>query len=230
VAEVNAAMPTIVFEVRDPAGNDLSAVSVTMDGQPLVGRLEGTALSIDPGEHSFVFVSQETEPVNKRWVIREGEKGRREKVILGGELIEPPRAAEAHSPKPERVDPAAPADTAMSASTLRTIGIVTGGLGVVAIGIAIGEQVTAKNRDSHSQNAAEERADQAFIHALHEQAVQAQTYAIVFGVVGTAAVVTGMYLWLSNLEDEKANATSLRLGAVPSIKHPGAEVSWVGSF
>src|SRR5258708_32712612 len=35
VGEINAAMPTIVFETKDRAGNDLSAVQVTMDGEPL---------------------------------------------------------------------------------------------------------------------------------------------------------------------------------------------------
>ena len=55
VGEVNAAIPTIVFAVKDAAGNDLVAVRVTMDGQPIAERLEGTALSIDPGAHTFTF-------------------------------------------------------------------------------------------------------------------------------------------------------------------------------
>src|SRR5882724_84046 len=55
VAEVNAAMPTVVFAAKDQTGKDLAAVKVTMDGEPLADRLDGTALSVDPGEHSFVF-------------------------------------------------------------------------------------------------------------------------------------------------------------------------------
>src|SRR5579864_2251399 len=53
VDEVNAAIPTLIFEAKDAAGNDLSAVKVTMDGEVLAQSLDGTALSIDPGLHTF---------------------------------------------------------------------------------------------------------------------------------------------------------------------------------
>jgi hypothetical protein len=226
-------MPTIVFEVRDAAGNDLSAVAVTMDGYPLVERLEGTALSIDPGEHEFVFHSKEMEPVTEQWVIREGEKGRREKVILGSEVVAPTRVAETETPKPTAGRrPTSSTDSQTSRSTLRTVGAITGGVGLVALGIGAAEQITAKSRDSHSQRAA--RSDdvqvQETVHALHEQAVHAQTYALVFGAVGSVAVATGLYLLLSNLDGDDNIAEALRIGVVPSTKHPRAEVSWVGSF
>src|SRR5579863_741315 len=52
---VNAAIPTIIFEAKDAAGNDMTAVRVTMDGQPIADRLEGSAISIDPGTHTFRF-------------------------------------------------------------------------------------------------------------------------------------------------------------------------------
>jgi hypothetical protein len=55
VDDVNAAIPSIMFEVKDAAGNDLSAVKVSMDGQTLTDRLEGIALPIDPGAHLFTF-------------------------------------------------------------------------------------------------------------------------------------------------------------------------------
>jgi hypothetical protein len=48
VDEINAAIPTVIFEAKDGAGGDLSAVRVTMDGEVLAERLEGTALSINP--------------------------------------------------------------------------------------------------------------------------------------------------------------------------------------
>lgn len=33
-------MPSLVFEAKDRAGNDLGAVRVTMDGQPLAEKLD----------------------------------------------------------------------------------------------------------------------------------------------------------------------------------------------
>ena len=47
--EVDKAMPTIVFVVKDASGNDVSGVSVTMDGQPLAAKLTGAAVAVDPG-------------------------------------------------------------------------------------------------------------------------------------------------------------------------------------
>jgi hypothetical protein len=83
LAEIATAQPSIVFAAKDGAGNDLSAVTVTVDGQPLAEKLDGSALDVDPGEHTFRF--EGTGGVTeKHLVVREGEKGRRETVVLGG--------------------------------------------------------------------------------------------------------------------------------------------------
>ena len=49
VEEVDAQMPTIVFDVLDRERKELAAVSVSMDGAPLIEKLGGAALAIDPG-------------------------------------------------------------------------------------------------------------------------------------------------------------------------------------
>src|SRR4051794_36117853 len=46
---VNASIPTMVFEAKDEAGNDLTAVRVKMDDEVIAEQLEGTAISLDPG-------------------------------------------------------------------------------------------------------------------------------------------------------------------------------------
>jgi len=233
VAEVNAAMPTIVFEARDLQNNDLSAVAVIMDGQPLVPRLEGTALSIDPGEHQFVFSAHNVAPVQKNLIIREGEKGRREKVILGAELTAPNQVASAQTLQtPARVEQA---DTSEDSSqkTQRIVGIAVGGAGVVSLGIALFEQITALDRDSQSQDAAasDEPGAQEDAEILHDQDKQAQTYAIIFGSVGAVALGTGLYLLLSSLgDDEPSNPPAVRLHVVPSIERAAAGVTYVRTF
>jgi hypothetical protein len=80
VQQVNDAMPTIVFEAKDPRGNERTAVAVTMDGEPLVSQLEGTAMSLDPGEHVYTFQAADQPPVEKRLVIHEEEKERYEVI------------------------------------------------------------------------------------------------------------------------------------------------------
>ena len=46
LGEVEAIIPSLVFEAKDAAGNDVSSVRVTMDGQPFVDKLDGTALQV----------------------------------------------------------------------------------------------------------------------------------------------------------------------------------------
>jgi len=88
--EVAKATPSIVFDVKDASGNDVSGVMITMDGQPLAGNA-GTAIELDPGEHAFVFEAAGLAKVEKKFVVVEGVKGRREVVRVGS--AKPPEAA-----------------------------------------------------------------------------------------------------------------------------------------
>lgn len=115
--DVNAAMPTIVFEVKDTNGNDVGAARVTMDGQPLVDRVTGGALPIDPGQHRFAFddggrLAHAEETV----VVREGDHDRHVRVVLAATGVTP-----------------ATAQATGEGSTQRTIGLAVGGAGVVGL-------------------------------------------------------------------------------------------------
>jgi hypothetical protein len=83
LTEVDAALPSIVFEAKDGDGGDLSAVKVTMDGAALIEKLDGSPIAVDPGEHRFVFEASGKPRVEKRVVVSQGQKGRRERVTLG---------------------------------------------------------------------------------------------------------------------------------------------------
>ncbi len=117
VVAVNAAIPTLVFDAKDASGNDLLAVSVAMDGKPLAERLEGTAISLDPGAHSFHFESPGHAPVDKSFVLREGEKDRRERITFGAAATasNPPAAPRT---APSRTDGAPPATSETNPTSL----------------------------------------------------------------------------------------------------------------
>jgi hypothetical protein len=72
--EVEEALPSVVLTVTGPDGNEAVDVHVTLDGAPLVDRLEGHAVTIDPGVHTLRFVIAGSDPYEQRVVIREGEK------------------------------------------------------------------------------------------------------------------------------------------------------------
>jgi hypothetical protein len=127
LGEVDAAMPSIVFEAKDGKGNDVSAVRVTMDGQRLVDQLDGSALQVDPGEHRFTFADAGGFVYAERTIVmREGAKDH-VRVELG---------ASPGSQTPGVVREQPPAVSPSDGSTQRTIGLVLGGAGVV--GLVIG--------------------------------------------------------------------------------------------
>jgi hypothetical protein len=129
VEEINAAIPTIVFEARDAAGRDIGAVRVTMDGELLAERLQGTPLSLDPGEHAFVFEAAGQPPVNKQLIVRESQKDRRETITFGEQAPQPtpqpaPAGATWKVPEggPRQPEPAAP-----GLGTQKILALVAGG-------------------------------------------------------------------------------------------------------
>lgn len=128
--DVNAAMPTIVFEVKDPSGNDVVAARVTMDGQPLVDEVVGGAVPVDPGQHKFTFEDAAgAARTEQTVVIREGDHDRHIRVVLTAPVVTPATSS-ASGETPE------PAEAGSPGGTQRTMGLVIGGAGVV--GLVIG--------------------------------------------------------------------------------------------
>jgi hypothetical protein len=146
IPEVSTAIPSIVFAAQDASGNDLATVAVSMDGQRLATSLDGTSVAIDPGEHTFRFEAAGQTPIEKRLVIREGEKERREKIVFGGGAAPQPAPAPAVQgappspqpapPRPESPAAAAPAPEGTRSSGLggqKILGLASGGAGIVGV-------------------------------------------------------------------------------------------------
>jgi hypothetical protein len=76
LAEVDAALPSVVIKAYDTSGKDIIAVRVLVDGVKLADRLSGLALPIDPGIHAFRYESAGMVPLEERVVVGEGEQRR----------------------------------------------------------------------------------------------------------------------------------------------------------
>jgi hypothetical protein len=76
LGEVQDRLPTIVVHARDSRGRDVVGVRVLVDGAPLVGRLEGVAVPVDPGTHRFRFEATSGAVAENTLAIVEGEKRR----------------------------------------------------------------------------------------------------------------------------------------------------------
>ena len=204
VDEVNAQIPTIIFAAKDGAGNDLSSVKVTVDGDVLAERLEGTALSIDPGRHTFTFETPGQPKVTKEFVIFEAQKDRRETIGFG-------------SPPPEKPAVAGPATVVPAREeglgTQKTLALVTAGIGVVGIGIGAVFGVLAISKRNDAQAACP--GDCATADGVNKwaDAGSAGNASTIGFVVGGLAVAGAAVLWFT--APRAARTASARLGFGP---------------
>jgi hypothetical protein len=130
--EVERAQPTVLFDARDGDGHDLVAVRVTMDGQPLTDRLEGKVLRVDPGAHTFTFTVEGQPTVTQTFVLKEGERDRRERIVIGQPTAPTPIA----SPAPAAAVATTPEPAPSSGlGSQRILGLGLAGAGVVGIGV-----------------------------------------------------------------------------------------------
>jgi hypothetical protein len=217
VAEVNAAIPTIVFEVKDATGRELVAVSVTMDGQSIAERLEGTALSIDPGAHAFSFETAGQTKLEKQFVIHEGEKERRERIVFGAPMVAATPTSAPASILASGQGVPAPADaTSGGLGTQRIVAIVAAGVGVVGLGVGIGYGISASSKhDSANKACPDPQCSDPNGVNLWNQAVSAGNVSTVGFIVGGVGLAAGAVLWFtanSGSGGRESGSTQVGLG------------------
>jgi hypothetical protein len=231
VDQTNAAIPTIVFEAKDAAGNDLSNVRVDMDGQPLTDRLDGSSLQVDPGEHHFRFTGSGGIVVDKTIVMREGEKERRERVVVA--------VAAAPVATPVQAAPAAAATSALEASSedpgasRRTIAYVVGGVGVVGLAIGTVFGLIASSSASSSKNECSATSCSNYGQSLsdYNSASSDATISTVGFVVGGLALATGAVLFFTAPSSAPASgSTGPRWQFSPAVGGTGLGLSVKGAL
>ena len=127
--EVASSIPTLILDAVDAAGNDVSDVKVTMDGKPLLNRINGSSVAVEPGAHRFVFQVPGQPPEAKTLVMTEGEKDCRVRIEIA-----PPPPAPSHD-----------------GDTRRMIGLVFGAAAVVSAGVATGFGLSARSNLASSK-------------------------------------------------------------------------------
>jgi hypothetical protein len=185
----NAAIPTIIFEYKDAAGQDLSDVRVTVDGKPLTETLTGTPLEVDPGAHVFQFLVPNQPVIERKFVLSTGQKNRRE-VIRAVPPSGSVTAVETDS-KPR-------SHGSSGLGSQRIAALITGGIGVAGVavgsifgGLAMSRRTKAEAAcpESTCVNEADSKKwDDAY------SAGNVSTFAFVAGGVGLAA---GAILWFT---------------------------------
>ncbi|HEV3189305.1 MAG TPA: hypothetical protein VGY54_02350 [Polyangiaceae bacterium] len=191
LSEVDAVTPSIVFEVKDGAGSDLSAVRVTIDGQPFIERLDGSTVPVDRGQHRFVFEAEGMGRMERILVIHEGDKGRHERVVFD---------AVKASPASESVPRSAGEPSSPHRLAIPTLSYVAAGIGVVGLAVGIGAGIAADDKHSalESQGCPANggicppNADQGDLDAFHSL----RTVSTIGYVIGAACIAGGVALWV----------------------------------
>jgi hypothetical protein len=221
LADLEAAQPTVVFEARDGAGNDLGAVTVTMDGLPLVDRLDGTPLDVAPGQHEFTFTVANQPPATRQLIIKEGEKGRRERIVIG---TAPPVIVAAP------VAPVAPDHAGLGPGKLA--GIIVGGAGVagVAVGAVFGlltaSAISAQKSDCPGNGVCPRYAQAASDHSTGTTDGTVSTAAF---IAGGALIATGAVLFFTAHRQREPSATR-GVVVAPSVGPGGGGMLLKGTF
>jgi len=124
LSDVDASIPTLVLSAKDGHGNDIIEVRVTLDGELLTEKLDGSAVAIDPGPHTIHWEAAGVPPQDSKILVKEAEKNRNVSVTLGASTPPPP-------PPPEKLPPPPPA--APPSKSIPTATWILGGVGVVGL-------------------------------------------------------------------------------------------------
>jgi hypothetical protein len=185
VDRLNAQIPTIVLSAKDASGADLVAVKVAMEGEVLAERLEGTALAVDPGEHTFTFETAGQAPVTKKLFIMQGQKDRRELVVFEAPQPATGQASEARS------------EPGGGIGTQKVLALIAGGLGVAGLGVGTAFGLIAMSQKNDAQSACPNTcATQDGVNKWSSAGSSARIADIGF-IVGGVGVAGGAILWLT---------------------------------
>jgi hypothetical protein len=244
VDELSAAMPTLVLEAKDPTGADLSAVRVLMDGRLFAERLEGAALQLDPGSHTFRFEGVGLPPVEKSLVIHEGEKNRREVVVLGtanpapAAAIAPAAATVSLAPAAAAAQPVpsptprngSPDSSSRPSSVLPIVGLVAAGVGVVALGVgsAFGLKAKSNYDDSNENGHCDASGCDKDGLASRDAAFSAAHVSTALFIAGGVLVAGGVTLYLVKRSSSEPSAATLSVS--PVVASNGGAILVHGGF
>ena len=234
VDEVNAAIPTIIFEARDSSGNDLTDVKLTMDQEVIADRLEGIPVSVDPGPHTFSFEAARHVTAQKKVVIRQGQKNRTELIVFEGprkpapESTPRPIAAYPKTPLPSQ-SPASPltsvagssqllrstprqTDTSLGPQRTLALAVLAVGVGGVGAGTVFGMQAVSK-RDKAQTACPTACSDRASVD-LWQDAKRSGNLATGAFIVGGVGLAGAAVLWLTGGSASIAADTTVGPGEV----------------
>jgi len=205
LADIKAALPTLLVAVVDGEGHDLPSATLQVDGRPVV--IDGSDLEVDPGAHELSATSGALS-AHLRVMAIESELGRRVALVL-----------QAPAPKPLPVLPPAPEPAPRAYWPVYTLG------GVAAVAAASWGYFGLSGR------AGMDRLDDCKPYCARGdvESVRNKYYAadISLGVSVVALVGAGYFLFAPPAKSPSERASAFSLGVTPQPGGAGLSVRWV---
>ena len=200
-----------------PPESVVEGLELMRDGRKLPNAAWDTPVPVDPGNHEVVASA----PGRESWSTKRDVKGAGATVTLSVPLL-----AVGDAQQPGRADRKSAGDSGFG--TQRTLAVVSGGIGVVGLGIGtyFGKRAKSKRDDYELHRSADGRCLDLQCQTSSEDARAAGNWATVGFAAGAALVTTGVVLWLSAPTGE--STASAVLAPVAGAQVAGVEMrgSW----
>lgn len=193
MSEVLGNLPSVVPGAKDRKGRDIVDVRLTVDGKISAEMLDGKALVLDPGVHSFHFETKGAPAVDEQVVVKPGEKNRLVTVTFAT-ADEPTRGAVGGDGRQRT-----PNEPTSSGPPIAAY--VVGGLGIVALGAALYIDLGANSDARNLRDTCAPRCQRSDVDSVQQK----YTLAGVTAGIGGALLVTGVVLLIIH---NRSGATS----------------------
>ncbi len=210
---LDESMPTVVIDAVGPDGHAATQVKVSVDGELLAEKLDGRAVPVDPGEHTFQFELSGATARQQVVVIREG--GKNQKVSADFSLHKAPPVEPAHSAAPPAPapTPTATATTEPTASRpVPALVYVLGGLGVATLGAGVFFELHGSSQHNDlDTRGCKPNCPQSEVDSAKRNLIIGQ---VLLGV-SAVSLGTAVVLYFTRAKRQQTTATNLDLGVTP---------------
>ncbi len=201
MTDTEARIPRVVLTALDANGESLLDVAVTIDGSPLVSSVDGRAVDVDPGAHTFGFTRKDGTKVERQVLVREGNGAQEVSVRFEAAAEAPKVVPVVPALPPPHLDesPAVASNASEASSTFWTRRHVAGGIlgGAGAAGIILGSVLGGLAiSKSNAENAACRGPGNCVDHAA---ALNDHSSAELDGAVSTVGFIAGAVLAASGV-------------------------------
>ncbi len=206
LSDIDSRLPTVVIAAKDDAGKDLIDVRVTIDGAVAATKLDGKAITIDPGAHTFRYEHDGSVAVDANVLVHDGEKSRALTVVFEPVATGPKEVAtEAPAEKEKEKDKSPPPSSGPPIG-----GFVLAGIGAVAVGSFVFFDLSAKSSADNLRSTCAPRCAQSDVDSVNTKIIVADVS------LGAGVVALGVATWLivSHYATPKPQQIQIGLGSV----------------